>query len=80
MDVERSTWHLCCGCQLYPQQLKGKQAIISLFQETNMSNIAMTPKLQDLFDIITLTKKIIACVKDERFNLQTCASALNSII
>ncbi len=40
----------------------------------------MTPKLQDLFDIITLTKKIIACVKDERFNLQTCASALNSII
>ncbi len=40
----------------------------------------MAPKLQDLFNIITLIENIIVYVKDERFNLQTCASVLNSII
>jgi hypothetical protein len=59
---------------------KAKHAIIGLFKVTNMSNIAMAPKLQDLFNIIILIEKIIVDVKDEKFNLQTCASALNSII
>jgi hypothetical protein len=77
MDVERSTWHLCCGCPIYLQQLEGKTCHFGLFKVINMSNI---PKLQDLFDIITLIENIIVYVKDERFNLQTCASALNSII
>ncbi len=29
----------------------------------------MAPKLQDLFDIITMIENIIVYVKDERFNL-----------
>jgi hypothetical protein len=59
---------------------KAKHAIIGLFKVINMSNIAMGHKLQDLFNIITLIEKIITHIKDERFNLQTCASALNYII
>jgi hypothetical protein len=59
---------------------KAKHAIIGLFKVANMNNIAMAPKLQDLFNIITLIEKIIVYAKDERFNLQTCANAMNSII
>jgi hypothetical protein len=59
---------------------KAKHVIIGLFEVTNTSGIAMVPKLQDLLDRFALTKKIVACVKNERSNLQTCASALNFVV
>jgi hypothetical protein len=51
-----------------------------LFEVTDTSGIAMATKLQELLDWFALIDKIVTYVNDERFNLQTCASALNSII
>ncbi len=54
--------------------------IICLFEVTDTSSMAMVPKLQELLNKCALINKIIAYVKDEGFNLQTCATALNFIV
>jgi hypothetical protein len=40
----------------------------------------MVPKLQQFLDKFLVTKTIVAYVKDEKSKLQTCVSALNSIV
>jgi hypothetical protein len=42
--------------------------------------MAMVPKLQKLLNKCALINKIIAYVKDEGFNLQTCVIVLNFIV
>ncbi len=54
--------------------------ITILFEVIDTSGIAMATKLQELLDWFALIDKIVTYVNDERFNLQTCASALNSIV
>jgi hypothetical protein len=44
----------------------------------NTSQVAMALRLQ--FNKFSFTHKILVYVKDERPNLQTCASALNLIV
>jgi len=51
-----------------------------LFEVTNTSGIAMATKLQKLLNWFVLIDKIVTCVNDEGSNLQTSASALNSIV
>ncbi len=54
--------------------------IVGLLEVIDTNGMAMAPKLQELLDMFSLTDKIVAYVKDEGYNLQTCASALNSIV
>jgi hypothetical protein len=44
------------------------------------SGAIMVPKLQELLDKFSLTKKNIAYIKDEVSNLQACVNALTRII
>jgi len=53
---------------------------IFLFEMTDTSGMVMAPKLQELLDKFILTNRIVTYVKDEGSNLETCASALNSIV
>ncbi len=53
---------------------------IGLFEVIDISNINMAIILHELLNKFALTKKIIIYVKGERFNLQTCANALNPIV
>jgi hypothetical protein len=59
---------------------EAKHVIIELFEVSNTSGVAMAPRLQQLMDNFSLTQKILAYVKNEGSNLQTCANALNSIV
>jgi len=43
------------------------------------NGVTMAPSLQ-LLDKVSFTQKIFAYVKDEDFNLQSCASVLNSVV
>ncbi len=54
--------------------------MIGLFEVMDISGAIMAPTLQKLLDMFALTNKTIAYVKDERYNLQTCANVLNSIV
>jgi len=42
---------------------------INLFEAITTNNVAMAPKLRKLFDMFSLTNKILAYVKDEGANL-----------
>ncbi len=53
---------------------------IGLFEVIKTSGITMVLKLQELLDRFTFMEKIVAYVKDEGSNLQTCASVFNSIV
>jgi len=59
---------------------EAKHVTIGLFEVSNMSIVAMAPKLYELMDRFFLTHKIFAFVKHEGSNLQTCASTLISIV
>jgi hypothetical protein len=59
---------------------EAKLVTIGLFEVSNMSSVAMAPKLQELLDRFSLTHNFFAFVKDERSNLHTCASTLTSIV
>jgi hypothetical protein len=45
-----------------------------------MSGATMAMKLKQILDIFSLTQKIMAYVKNEGSNLQTCAITFNSIV
>jgi hypothetical protein len=44
------------------------------------NGVTMAPSLQQLLDKNFFTQKIFVYVKDEDFNLQSCANVLNSVI
>jgi hypothetical protein len=59
---------------------EAKHVTIGLFEAIDINGIAMVFKLQKLLDRFVLIEKTIAYVKNERSNLQTCASALNFVV
>ncbi len=59
---------------------RAKHVTLFLFKMTDTSGMVMAPKLQELLDKFVLTNRIVTYVKDEGSNLETCASALNSIV
>jgi hypothetical protein len=59
---------------------EAKHVTIGLFEVTDISGIATVLKLQKLLDRFVLIEKIVAYVKNEGSNLQTCASALNFVV
>ncbi len=59
---------------------EAKHVTIGLLEVLNTNGVAMAPKLQELLDKFSLIEKNLAFVKNEGSNLQTCASALTSIV
>jgi hypothetical protein len=53
---------------------------IGLFEVTKTSGVTMFPKLRELLNKISLTLKFFAYIEDEGSILQTCVSALTSIV
>jgi len=49
---------------------------IGLFEAIATNDVAMVPKLRELFDKFSFIDKILAYVKDEGANLQSCAITL----
>jgi len=84
--------HLIFGCQKAPMiyfamviifffsNWELKHITINLFEANDTSGATMVMKLKQILDKFSLTQNIVAYVKDEGFNLQTCAMAFNSII
>ncbi len=54
--------------------------IVNLFEAIETSEATMAPTLQEFFDKFFLMERIIAYLKNEGFNLQSCAIALNSMV
>ncbi len=61
------------------QVREAKHVKTGLFEVTNTNNAVMAFKFQELLDKFFLTTKILAYVKEEGYNLQTCASALTFV-
>lgn len=59
---------------------EAKHVTIGLFKVMGTSGATMVPKLQELLDKFSLTKKKIAYIKDEMSNLQPFTNALTCII
>ncbi len=59
---------------------EAKHVTIGLFKVMGTSGATMVPKLQELLDKFSLTKKNIAYIKDEMSNLQPFTNALTCII
>jgi hypothetical protein len=59
---------------------EAKHITIRLFKMFNTNGVTMVPRLQQLLDKFSLTQKIFTYVKNEDFNLQICASALNFVV
>ncbi len=57
-----------------------KHVIIGLFEAHDMNGATMAMKLKQILDNFSLTQKIMAYVKNEGSNLQTCATTFNSIV
>jgi hypothetical protein len=57
-----------------------KHITIGLFKANDTSGATMVMKLKQILNKFSLTQNIVAYVKDDRFNLQTCAMAFNSIV
>jgi hypothetical protein len=57
-----------------------KHVIIRLFEPHDMSGATMAMKLKQIVNKFSITQKIMAYVKDEGSNLQTCATTFNSIV
>ncbi len=53
---------------------------INLFKAIATNNVAMVPKLWELFDKFSFIDKILAYVKDEGANLQSCAITLIFVV
>jgi hypothetical protein len=59
---------------------EAKHVTIKLFEVFDTNGVAMAPRLQQLLDKFSLTQKILAYVKDEGYNLHTCANVLNFVV
>jgi hypothetical protein len=84
--------HLIFGCQkghmiyfamvvnFFSSNWELKHINIGLFQANDTSGATTVMKLKQVLDKFSFTRNIVAYVKDEGFNLQTCVMAFNSIV
>ncbi len=57
-----------------------KHITIGLFEASDTSSVAMAVKLKQILNKFGLTQKILAYLKDEGSNLQTCVQALRVVV
>lgn len=77
---EKEAHDIFIGVNFLFNKWEAKYLTIGLFEVTNTIGVVMHLALYEFFDRFFLTYEILAYIKDERFNLKTCARALNLII
>jgi len=80
LDVKRCTWYICYCCEFSRWWPIAKTCHQWLVWTIYTSGVAMACKLQQFLDNFFLAQKVVAYVKDDGSNLQTCTTILNLIV